>query len=113
MTTLLLCLSMSVGWAQDKPTQTPLEATISETLDGLITKQSMNIGITTLAMKSGSTNVFQFEGAAHDKMSIKRLIEAMEADPNTVQPYLVSIRPGTVEGEPRDLFVMTAKYAGQ
>lgn len=113
MTSLLFCLSVSVGWAQDKPTQNPVEATVSQTIDGLISTQSLNIGITTLSMKSGSKNVVQFEGAAQDKASIKQLIDALESEPSTLQPYLVSITSTAIDGEPRDLFVMTTRYAGQ
>tara|TARA_B100000530_G_scaffold267888_1_gene180526 strand:- start:453 stop:794 length:342 start_codon:yes stop_codon:yes gene_type:complete len=113
MTTILLCLSMSGAWAQDAAAPTPLETTISHTLDGLITQQSMNIGITTLKMKQGSAKVFQMEGNANDKASIKALIDALEAEPSTVKPYLVSLSSGTIDGEPKDLFVMTAHYAGK
>ena len=113
MTFSLLCLSLSVGWAQDAPKQSPLETTITQTLDRLIRQQSMNIEITTLSMKSDSVTVFQLEGAAHDKGSIKQLIKAMDAEPSTRNPYLVSITPGTVDGAARDLFVMTTEYAAK
>ena len=44
---------------------------------------------------------------------VQRAIDALEAEPSTVKPYLVSLSSGTIDGEPKDLFVMTAHYAGK
>ena len=120
MTHVLLSLLMSTAWSQEMTSahvateqSQSVEANIRQLVDGIISDNSIDMGISTLNMKANSSANFQIEGTAKNNASIAVLLKALEAEEQTTKVYLVSTEKEAVQGEVRQVFVMTAAYASQ
>ncbi len=110
---LFIAFVGSIGWAHNESShqQVTVEARIQTLVEGIITDQSMDIGITSLTADDKAA--FQMRGSAVSNATIAELIEALNAEPKTSRVYLVSTEKAVIDGQSRRVFVMSAAYAAK
>ncbi len=86
---------------------------MKQLVDQVVNDHGINVGIQSISLKESSKTLFQINGSASSNAQVASLIEALNAETKTSQVYLVSSGKGIVDGQLRQIFVMTAAYTAR
>ena len=119
--TLFTSAAWSHGGSHAPPSQqaeqghelSPAEAQMKQLVDQVVNDHGINVGIQSISLKESSKTLFQINGSASSNAQVASLIEALNAETKTSQVYLVSSGKGIVDGQLRQIFVMTAAYTAR
>jgi len=86
---------------------------MKQLVDQVVNDHGINVGIQSISLKENSKTLFQINGSASSNAQVASLIEALNVETKTSQVYLVSSGKGIVDGQLRQIFVMTAEYTAR
>ena len=86
---------------------------MKQLVDQVVNDHGINVGIQSISLKENSKTLFQINGSASSNAQVASLIEALNVETKTSQVYLVSSGKGIIDGQLRQIFVMTAEYTAR